>query len=261
MKKTEEKTTAGRPLILVTNDDGITAPGIRHLVGLMGRLGEVWVVAPDKMRSGMGHAITIGNILTYQECAPQDGATREFSCSGTPADCVKLAKNELLDRTPDLCVSGINHGSNASINVIYSGTMAAAIEGGIEGIPSIGFSLCSHDYAADMSAMDEYILRMSCQALEKGLPERTVLNVNFPCGEIKGVKVCRQARTKWSQEFERRVTPYGEDYFWLTGHPITEDDGADTDDRALAESFASVVPVTFDLTAYGAIDGLEKWDF
>ncbi len=249
-----------RPLILVTNDDGISAPGIRHLVKLMSTIGDVWVVAPEKGRSGMGHAITISDILTYRERTPRDGSAREFSCSGTPADCVKLAKNELLERMPDLCVSGINHGSNASINVIYSGTMAAAIEGGIEGIPSIGFSLADQNPSADLTPMDGYILRMAQDALEHGLPASTVLNVNFPKGKIKGAKVCRQAQTRWSQEFERRDFPRGGNYFWLTGHPICTDEGKDTDEWALAHGYASVVPTTFDTTAYGAIDTIKKWD-
>lgn len=247
------------PLILVTNDDGIDAPGIRHLARLMSRLGQVWVVAPERGRSGMGHAITIGDILTYRTCVPRDGSVREFACSGTPADCVKLAKNELLGRKPDLCVSGINHGSNASINVIYSGTMAAALEGGVEGIPSIGFSLCDHDTSADLSPLDDTILRIASLALEKGLPPSTVLNVNFPKGIIRGVRVCRQAQTRWSQEFERRSFPRGGDYFWLVGYPVCMDAGEDTDEWALSHGYASLVPTTFDMTAYGAIEAINDW--
>ena len=247
-------------MILITNDDGISAPGIRHLIRLMSRLGEVWVVAPQGVRSGMGHAITLSDIITYRECEPKDGSVREFACSGTPADCVKLAKNELLDRMPDLCVSGINHGSNASINVIYSGTMAAAIEGGVEGIPSIGFSLCDHDLSADLSPLDDFILRIASQALQHGLPSSTVLNVNFPKGAVRGIRVCRQAQTRWSQEFERRTFPRGGDYFWLIGYPVCMDAGEDTDEWALSHGYASVVPTTFDLTAYRAIDTVKNWD-
>lgn len=255
-----EKQPERRPLILVTNDDGIDAPGIRHLTGLMSRLGEVWVVAPQGVRSGMGHAITLSEIITYRECPPRDGSRREFACSGTPADCVKLAKSELLERLPDLCVSGINHGSNASINVIYSGTMAAAIEGGVEGIPSIGFSLCDHDLSADMRPLDDAILRIASRVLERGLPPSTVLNVNFPCGEIRGIRLCRQAQTRWSQEFERRAFPRGGDYFWLIGYPVCIDTGEDTDQWALDHGYASVVPTTFDLTAYRAMEELKQWN-
>ena len=259
--KEEKQPAASRPLILVTNDDGIEAPGIRHLVRLMSRLGEVWVVAPQKGRSGMGHAITINNILTYRECPPRDGAVREFACSGTPADCVKLAKNELLERLPDLCVSGINHGSNAAINVIYSGTMAAALEGGIEGIPSAGFSLCDHDPSMDLSPLDETIQHLCTRMLEQGLPAETVLNVNFPTGPIKGAKLCRQAKTRWAQEFERRAFPRGEDsYFWMVGQPVCMDTGEDSDEWALAHGYASIVPITFDLTAYRAMDSLRDWE-
>ncbi len=248
-----------KPLILVTNDDGISAPGIRILTEIMSKIGEVWVVAPEKARSGMGHAITIGNILTYDEKEPRDGASREFSCSGTPADCVKLAKNRILPRRPDICVSGINHGSNATINVIYSGTMGAAMEAGVEGIPSIGFSICDHRTDADFGYLEPFIRAITLKALEHGLPKNTVLDVNFPTGPVKGVKICRQADTRWEQEFERRTRPYGGDYFWLVGTPICNDRGTDTDQWALDNGYGSIVPTTFDLTAYGAIEDIENW--
>ena len=249
-----------RPLILITNDDGIEAPGIRSLISFVSKIGDVWVVAPKTVQSGMGHAITINDILYYEEREARDGSVREFACSGTPADCVKLAKNELLPRLPDICLSGINHGSNASINVIYSGTMAATIEAGVEGIPAIGYSLCDMDWEADFSHLGEMIQQMTLTAMQRGLPPRTVLNVNFPKGKIKGVKICRQAATRWEKEFECRENPRGGKYYWLVGHPICMDEGKDTDQWALDNGFVSVVPTTFDLTAHAAMQELETWD-
>src|SRR6056300_1840830 len=179
-----------KPLILVTNDDGITAPGLRTLIEIMNEIGEVFVVAPDSPQSAMGHAITINSTLHCQKIKVAEGPQVEYSCSGTPADCVKLAVNELLDRKPDLCVSGINHGSNSSINVIYSGTMSAAIEAGIEGIPAIGFSLLNYKWHADFSQIESFIKTVTLQALNQGLQKGIILNVNFPKlleSEIKGI--------------------------------------------------------------------------
>ena len=219
-----------KPLILVTNDDGITAPGLRSLIEVMNEIGEVVVVAPDSPQSGMGHAITINSTLYCDKIKVTDGPQLEYSCSGTPADCVKLAINELLDKKPDLCVSGINHGSNSSINVIYSGTMSAAIEAGIEGVPAIGFSLLDFKWNANFKPFKEYIKKISLEALEKGIPKDVVLNVNFPLlknGNIKGMKICRQARAYWVEEFDKRTNPMGRDYYWLTGTFINEDKGED----------------------------------
>ena len=171
---------AKRPLILVTNDDGITAPGIRMLIEVMNTIGDVVVVAPDSPQSGMGHAITINSTLYCTEITVDDGPQKEYQCSGTPADCVKLAIRELLDRKPDLCVSGINHGSNSSINVIYSGTMSAAIEAGIEGVPAIGFSLLDFRWSADFSPLKPFIKKIVNNALAHKIPSDVVLNVNFP---------------------------------------------------------------------------------
>ena len=187
-----------KPLILVVNDDGINAPGIRKLIAIMNDFGEVVVVAPDGPQSGKGHAITIEATIRCDKVIMDDGPQTEYSCSGTPVDCVKLAVNKILTRKPDLCVSGINHGSNSSINVIYSGTMSAAVEGALEGIPSIGFSLLDHSHEADFSEGEEYIRKIVKSVLEKGLPEGVCINVNIPKTEdvkkLKGVKVCRQAK-------------------------------------------------------------------
>ncbi len=251
-----------RPLILVTNDDGITAPGIRCLVRTMTAIGDVVVVAPDSPQSGKGHAITIDNTLYAQlfKGAPEDGALVEYSCSGTPADCVKLALHELMDRKPDLVVSGINHGSNSSINVIYSGTMSAAIEAGLEGIPAIGFSLCDFSWDADFTSAAHYAGVLAQEALNQGIPNGVVLNVNIPrTHELKGVRICRQARANWKEKFDKRKSPMGKEYYWLTGVFDLQDSGSDTDEWALAEGYVSVVPVHFDLTAHHAMAALTQW--
>ena len=174
-----------KPLILVTNDDGITAPGLRALIRTMKEIGDVVVVAPDSPQSGMGHAITVDSTLFSKKVVVdhKEGAPSEYSCSGTPADCVKLALRVILDKRPDICVSGINHGSNSSINVIYSGTMSAAIEAGIEGIPAIGFSLCDYSWDADFEPCLEHVKQIVAEALSNGIPKGTVLNVNIPKSE------------------------------------------------------------------------------
>ena len=251
-----------KPLILVTNDDGITAPGLRNLIEVMNEIGEVVVVAPDSPQSGMGHAITINSTLYCDKIKVTDGPQLEYSCSGTPADCVKLAINELLDKKPDLCVSGINHGSNSSINVVYSGTMSAAIEAGIEGVPAIGFSLLDFKWNADFKPLKEYIKKISLEALKKGIPKDVVLNVNFPLlknGKIKGMKICRQARAYWVEEFDKRTNPMGREYYWLTGTFINEDKGEDTDEWALNKGYISIVPTQFDLTAHHSLQQLNTW--
>ena len=253
-----------RPLILVTNDDGINAPGIRTLISIMKDLGDIVVVAPDSPQSGMGHAITINSTLHSSRITPKDSEITEYSCSGTPADCVKLAINELMPRKPDLCVSGINHGSNSSINVIYSGTMSAAIEAGIEGVPAIGFSLLDYSWNADFSQSKDFIRKITLNALNNGIPKGVVLNVNIPAvkkSDIKGVKICRQAKAYWVEEFDKRKNPLGQEYYWLTGKFVNKDQGEDTDEWALKNNYISIVPVEFDLTAHHAIQGLNEWDF
>ena len=253
-----------KPLILVTNDDGINAPGIRTLISVMKDVGEIVVVAPDSPQSGMGHAITINSTLHSSRITPKNSEIIEYSCSGTPADCVKLAINELMPRKPDLCVSGINHGSNSSINVIYSGTMSAAIEAGIEGVPAIGFSLLDYSWNADFSQSKDLIRKITLNALNNGIPKGVVLNVNIPAvkkSEIKGVKICRQAKAYWIEEFDKRKYPLGQEYYWLTGKFVNKDKGEDTDEWALKNNYISIVPVEFDLTAHHAIQGINEWDF
>lgn len=254
-----------KPLILVSNDDGITSRGILKLIDLMKTLGEVVVVAPDSPQSGMGHAITIGNTLRLDKDDMFDDV-QAYKCSGTPADCVKMGKHYVLkDRKPDLVVSGINHGSNTSISVLYSGTMSAAIEAALEGLPAIGFSLCDYSLDADFSHVDEYVLKIARQGLEKGIPKGVALNVNIPPKRnehIKGIKICRQANAKWQEEFDLRYDPYGRTYFWMAGNFVNFDKGEDNDEWAIANNYISIVPCQYDLTAHHAIPQLnDEWDF
>jgi 5'-nucleotidase len=251
-----------KPLILVTNDDGITAPGLRFLIRQMNEMGEVVVVAPEGPQSGMGHAITINATLRCDEITVNDGPQRDFSCSGTPVDCVKMAVNVVLDRRPDLIVSGINHGSNASINVIYSGTMSAAVEGALEGIPSVGFSLLDYSWDADFSHAEQPIRTIIREVMSNGLPKGTCLNVNIPkhsTEPIRGIKVCRQADANWTEEFDRREDPRGRSYYWLTGRFEVFDKGEDTDEWALAHNYVSVVPIETDFTAHHFMGELNRW--
>jgi 5'-nucleotidase len=251
-----------KTLILVINDDGINAPGIRKLISIMNDFGEVVVVAPDGPQSGKGHAITIESTIRCDKVIIDDGPQIEYSCSGTPVDCVKLAVNKLITRKPDLCVSGINHGSNSSINVIYSGTMSAAVEGALEGIPSIGFSLLDYSHEADFSEGERYIREITQSVLNNSLPDGVCLNVNIPKSvegkKIKGVKVCRQAKSNWVEEFDEREDPKGRKYYWLTGKFVNYDKGDDTDERALENHYISVVPVQYDVTAHHAISKLNN---
>ena len=254
-----------KPLILVSNDDGITSRGIKTLVEIMQELGEVIVVAPDSPQSGMGHAITVGDTLRLEENFIFDGV-KAYECSGTPADCVKLARHFVLrdQRQPSVVVSGINHGSNTSISVLYSGTMSAAIEGAIEGTPAIGFSLCDFGTQIDFSHTEEYIKKITKQVLEKGLPKGVALNVNFPPKRnenIKGIRICRQSNAKWVEEFDERYDPNGRRYFWMTGNFVNFDKGEDNDEWAIANNYVSVVPCEFDLTAHHSIPTLnDEWD-
>ncbi|MHA7102569.1 5'/3'-nucleotidase SurE [Roseivirga pacifica] len=247
-----------KPLILVSNDDGITSKGIRVLTEAMTALGEVIVVAPDSPQSGMGHAITIGEPLRLiPSDLFEDIGVDAYKCSGTPADCIKLAKHHVLkDRTPDLVVSGVNHGSNLAVSVLYSGTMSAAIEGAIEGHPSIGYSLADFSHDADFSHTVEYIQKIAKEVLENGLTKGVALNVNFPPKQnqkIQGVKICRQAKAHWEEEFDHRKDPYGRPYFWLAGNFVNNDKGEDTDVWAVDHNYVAVVPCQYDLTAHHAI--------
>jgi 5'-nucleotidase len=263
MQKNDSFTTMKqKPLILVTNDDGINAKGILHLSTIAMQFGDVCVIAPDKPQSGMGHAITINATLRLQKTQYHKGAFMEYSCTGTPVDCVKMAVNKLLPRKPDLVLSGINHGSNSSINVIYSGTMSAAIEGSLEGTSSIGFSLNDHNFDADFNGTTTFIEKIITSVLNDTLPNGVCLNVNFPkltSDEIKGLKVCRQAKANWVEDFEERHDPHGMPYYWLTGKFVNfEPEAEDTDEWALKNGFATIVPTLHDLTAHNYINHLKN---
>lgn len=252
-----------KPLILITNDDGINAKGLRTLVEIMTDLGEVIIVAPDKPQSGKGHAISIDQILRLNQSNIFENI-QTYTCSGTSADCIKLAKHFVLnDKFPDLVVSGINHGSNSAISILYSGTMSAAIEAAIDGMPAIGFSLCNLSPNADFSHCNKFVKKIALQVLKTKLPNGVVLNVNIPAKSnenIKGIKICRQARAKWHEKFDERKDPTGERYFWMSGDFINLDKGEDTDEWTLSHNYVSIVPCKFDLTAHHAISILNEWE-
>ncbi|MFT3843487.1 MAG: 5'/3'-nucleotidase SurE [Lacibacter sp.] len=260
LEKTKTRVKKEPPVILITNDDGVTAPGIRNLAEAVKDLGKVVIVAPDKPQSGMGHAITIGSPLRMQQLHIMDGV-ETWQTSGTPVDCVKLAVDKVLHGKPDICLSGINHGANHSINVIYSGTMSAAIEASIESIPSIGFSLLNFSMEADFSASKIYARKIVEQVLASGKTDKHLcLNVNIPnvdASLIKGIKICRQAYAKYVEEFHQRKDPAGRNYYWLTGEFKNFDKGKDTDVWALEHNYVSVVPVQFDLTNHALKNILE----
>jgi len=260
-----EQTHTERPLILVCNDDGITAPGIRALVMAVAELGDVVIVAPDKAQSGMGHAVTVGMPLrlTQMDHLFEDvhNLLAAWQASGTPVDCVKLAVDKVLTRKPDLLVSGINHGSNSSINVLYSGTMSAAVEGAIEGIPSVGFSLGDYSWRGDFTLAAKIARMVSEDVLNAGTTYGTALNVNIPKvseADFKGLKVCRQASSKYDEAFEERQDPYGRAYYWMTGKFSILEANEGSDEHALAQGFATVVPVLYDMTAHSVISTLTQ---
>lgn len=247
------KVKKDQPVILITNDDSIGAPGIHALVKAVQGLGKVIVVAPDKPQSGMGHAITLGQHLRLTKVVWEDDPYVEaYTCSGTPVDCVKLAVDKVLHRKPTICLSGINHGANHSINVIYSGTMSAALEASIESIPSIGFSLLDLGIDADFTAAMHYARIIVEHVLsDKKLDKHLCLNVNIPkvaTKMIKGIKICKQAYAKYDEKFVERTDPHGKKYYWLTGEFVNFDKSKDTDVWALKNNYVSVVPVQFDLT-------------
>ena len=259
-KKAKPGGTKKKPVILITNDDGITAPGIMNLVEAVKDLGKIVVVAPDKPQSGMGHAITIGQPLRLHK-VNTFGDIEAYSCTGTPVDCVKLAVDKVLHRKPDLCLSGINHGANHSINVIYSGTMSAAVEAAIESIPSAGFSLLDYSIEADFTGSRKFVRIVVEKMLSTKLDKHTVLNVNIPplaVDLLKGFKLCRQAYAKYEEDFMERQDPTGRMYYWLTGEFVNFDKGKDTDVWALAHGYVSVVPVQFDMTHYSQKELLEN---
>ncbi|MEO7922441.1 MAG: 5'/3'-nucleotidase SurE [Chitinophagaceae bacterium] len=259
-KKKATRSKKDRPVILITNDDGVTAPGILNLVEAVKDLGKIVVVAPDKPQSGMGHAITIGQPLRLHKISSA-GNVETWSCTGTPVDCVKLAVDKILHRKPDICLSGINHGANHSINVIYSGTMSAAVEAAIESIPSVGFSLLDYRIDADFTGARKYVRIIVEKMLSTPLDKHTVLNVNIPAVGpelLKGFKICKQAYAKYEEDFIERNDPHGRHYYWLTGEFVNFDKGKDTDVWALDNNYVSIVPVQFDLTNYVLKAKLEK---
>lgn len=248
-----------KPLILVTNDDGYMAKGINELISLLKPYGEIVVVAPEKSVSGMSHAITISKPMRIKTVSKAEGLTI-YKVNGTPADCIKLALNKIVNRRPNLVVSGINHGTNSSISVMYSGTMGGALEATLSGLPSVGISLDDHSEDADFSVTLKNVEPIITEVLKNGLPANTSLNINFPkclAAEFKGVKVCRQAKGIWKEEYEKRTDPYGGTYYWLTGHfQNLEKESTDTDIWALNKNYASIVPVKTDLTNHEAISEL-----
>lgn len=249
-----------KPLILITNDDGYSAKGIAELSKIAAEFGDVVVMAPDLNASGKSHSLTTDRPLRVTPISHNEGVS-VFACSGTPVDCVKLACEHFCCRKADLVLSGINHGSNASVNVLYSGTMGAVIEASNNGYPAIGFSILDHDPDADFSLCIPYIRQIISTVIEKGLPEKVSLNVNFPQASAEGyqgLKICRESKALWSDSFERRQDPHGADYYWLTGSFICDDKAPDTDQYALENGYVSVVPTTTDFTAHAALSTLTK---
>jgi 5'-nucleotidase len=251
-----------KPLILVTNDDSLRAPGIRALIEVARGFGKVVVVAPDKPQSGTGHAITI-NVPLRLEMVTKEKDYEEYSCNGSPVDCVKLAFKIVMRRKPDLLISGINHGSNASINIIYSGTMAGVLEGSMSGVPSVGFSLDNYRHDADLASSKHFASVIIRQVLDRGLPYGVCLNVNIPdlpVKKIKGIRICHQSGGTWQEDFDERVDPNGRNYYWLKGIFVKIGDGAGTDQSALEHGYVSIVPVQFDFTSYSFIKELKTWE-
>lgn len=248
-----------KPLILITNDDGIEARGIHFLAKAVSHLGEIVVVAPDSPRSGQSCAITVTNPLRLFK-AKEEGNIKYYKTTGTPVDCIKLAINEVLERRPNLILSGINHGSNSGVSTMYSGTMGAAYEGAIIGVPSVGFSLCDHSPDADFAPCLDVIQKLCKSVLENGLPASVCLNVNVPVGvEIKGVRVCKQAMGYWTEEYDRREDSHNRVFYWLTGHFVnTSPKGSATDEELLSQGYITIVPTSCDRTAMSAIPFVEK---
>lgn len=247
-------------LILISNDDGITAKGINELIRMLRPLGELVVMAPDSPRSGAACSLTVVNPVHYTLYGQEDGLTM-YSCSGTPVDCVKLALHSVLTRKPDLVVGGINHGDNSAVNVHYSGTMGVVLEGCMKGIPSIGFSLCDHDPDADFTPLTDYVQGITRQVLRHGLPEGVCLNVNFPLApRFNGVKVCRQTRGQWQQEWVPCPRPHKAAYYWLTGSFHRSEMGEDSDAWALEHGYVAITPVKTDVTAYEMLDRMKEWN-
>jgi 5'-nucleotidase len=252
------------PLILITNDDGVEAKGLQSLIETIRPLGTVVVVAPADPQSGMSHAITVKVPLRLTKVREEENLT-VYKCYGTPVDCVKMALNHLLPEKPDLLLSGINHGSNSAASVFYSGTMGAALEGSINEIPSIGFSLLNLDHDADFATAQHFTGIITRDVLLNGLSHSVCLNVNIPdvqADKVAGIKICRQNRGYWQEEFDQRTDPAGKHYFWLTGvFHNTEPEATDTDEWALNNNFVSIVPLQTDLTHHTALKELSNRNF
>jgi len=253
-----------KPLILITNDDGFEARGLEALVEAAKDLGEIVVITPDGPRSGMGHAITMQVPLRVKPYKTENGITY-YRSNGTPVDCVKLGQRVVLrDRKIDLVLSGINHGSNSSVSIIYSGTMAAAIEASFEGVPAIGFSLLDYSSKADFSAAIVYARQIIERVLQSGLPKHVCLNINIPkltLSEIRGIKITRQTLGYWYEDLEENTDSFGGKYYWLAGYLVNlEKDAADTCEWALHNGYVSVMPVHFDMTSHKMIDKLKHWE-
>ncbi|MDD5570751.1 MAG: 5'/3'-nucleotidase SurE [Bacteroidales bacterium] len=253
----------GKPLIFVTNDDGIDAKGLRIVIDIMREIGKVIVVAPDKSQSGMSHALTVNAPIRFKKIKEEKDYS-EYKCTGTPVDCLKIALSQIMKCKPDLIISGINHGSNSSINILYSGTVAVALDGALHGVNSVAFSVCDVSPETDFSHLTKHIRTITLQTLKNGLPRGTCLNVNIPRAngsEIKGIKVCKQADANWNDYYVEKTDSSGEKYYLLAGYFENEDKDECADQCAIESHYISVVPLHIDSTNYDLIDNLKTWNY
>ncbi len=247
--------------ILLTNDDGIDAPGLNALAESLKDLADIYIAAPERQKSAVSSALNISNPLRVYENR-QNGFCRRYAITGTPADCVKLALTTLLDFRPDLLISGINHGENTAINILYSGTVAGAAEGTLFGIPSIASSVASHDYETDMAAAVHYTRTIAEKVLSEGLPDGVMLNVNVPSlglDDIKGVKITRQSNNVWKDKYEARTDPFGRTYYWFAGSFDRKDCDPESDDQAMNDGYVSVTPLEFNFTSFETIEKIKSF--
>lgn len=247
--------------ILVSNDDGIDSPGLFALVQELKKIADVTIVAPDKQQSAVGHAITVRLPLRAHKFH-KDGKFFGYAVNGTPADCVKLGVRTLMREKPDLVISGINHGSNVAVNVIYSGTVSAATEGTILGIPSIAVSLATYD-EPDFSYAAKFTQKLAAMIVQNGLPDRTLLNINVPPvpeSEIKGIVVTKQGKSNWDDTYDVRKDPNGRTYYWLTGEFNVLDQEDDADFIAIRNNMVSMTPIHYNLTDYETFEKMKQWD-
>ena len=248
-------------LILITNDDGYSSKGIKALINAVKNLGKILIVAPDSPQSGMGHAISVNKPIRCYKTNFFD-SVEAYCCTGTPVDCIKMGLYLLKDKKPDLILSGINHGSNVSTNILYSGTMSAAVEGALSGIPSVGYSLTDYSEDADFQYSEKIVQIISKKVIKESLKKGTCLNVNIPNvkeNQIKGIKVCRQGRAFWDDTFDHRKDPLGKDYYWLTGSFSSKEQALDTDINYLENNYVTIVPTQFDMTCHDSVDELKNW--